>query len=495
MSERYPGQTTIQAGIPPTATVRVLGPAELSSFSTILRLGLPLILSMSGLMVMMLLNRAFLKWHSREAIAAIGAAGMTCFLVMSLFIGAASFTSTFVAQYIGAGQSRRAGAAVWQGLIFSVATGGLVACLSFAAEPIFRWMNHPPDVTALEVDYFRITCWGAPLSILVAAISGFFSGRGDTKTLMFAQLFGFAVNVFFDYTLILGELGFPRLGIRGAAISNIIAQGAIFLPLLVHFLSPRARREFGAWAGLGIEPRLFLRLIRFGLPNGARFAAELLAWTVFLIFVGRLGKLESEATNIVWVLNGFAFFPVIGLSEAIRVLVGQAQGQGRPDLAARCTWRGLLLGEVWMVSLAALYVAIPGPLLLLFSDAQNSGGVQFEQTAEVCTVLLRFVAVYCLLDGVNIVVMGALQGVGDTAWTMVISLLLHGAFLVSLIVLDQQRSTLSSPLYAEWTAATIFVMVIALVWFARFRFGHWQHLRVIEPAPEDLPAPAAPPSP
>jgi MATE family multidrug resistance protein len=495
MSERYPGQTTIEAGIPPTATVRVLGPAELSSYSTILRLALPLILSMSGLMVMMLLNRAFLKWYSQEAIAAIGAAGMTCFLLMSLFIGAASFTSTFVAQYIGAGQPHRAGAAVWQGLIFSLASGGLVASLAFLAEPIFRWMNHPPEVCALEVEYFRITCYGAPLAILAAAMTGFYSGRSDTKTVMFVQLFGVVVNVFFDFTLILGKLGFPRLGIQGAAISNIISQGAIVLPLLVLFLLPRARREYGTWSGRGLERRLFLRLIRFGLPNGARFAAELLAWTVFLIFVGRLGEMESAATNIVWVLNGFAFFPVIGLSEAIRVLVGQAQGQGRPDLAARCTWRGLLLGEVWMVTLAALYVAIPGPLLLLFSDAPNTGGAPFEQTAEVCTVLLRFVAVYCLLDGVNIVVMGALQGVGDTAWTLVVSLLLHGAFLVSLIVLDQQRSTLSNPLYAEWTAATIFVMAVALVWFARFRFGHWQHLRVIEPGPEDLPAQPAPPNP
>jgi MATE family multidrug resistance protein len=481
MAERFPTQIEVEARErgQVEASLRLLEGRPLDSLATILHLAVPLILSMGGLMVMILLNRLFLSWYSQEAVAAIGPAGMTGYLLMSLFIGAASFSSTMVAQYIGAGQPRRAGAAIWQGVYFSLLSGGLVALCSFLAKPIFTWGNHPPEVCALEIVYFRISCWGAPLVILAAALSGFFSGRGDTRTLMVVQLIGFALNVFLDYVLIFGKLGFPELGMAGAAWATVIAEGVLAVVLLALFLMPRYRDQFGTWR-LRFEAPLLARLIRFGLPNGARFAIELLAWCFFLFFAGRLGKEEGWATNIAFTINGFAFFPVVGLSEAIRVLVGHAQGQQRPHLAMRCAWKGLALAELWMLGLAALYFYLPGPLVGMFHDQRAMSADEFARLSAMCVALLRFVALYCLLDGVNITIMGALLGAGDTAWTMVVSVMLHLVFLTALFVLDQ----IKPDLMIEWAALTAFVMVQAFFWLGRFLSGRWRHVQVIERAPE-----------
>lgn len=476
------------AGPPPDpGQPDVSGVKNPDAYGTILRLALPLILSMSGLMVMVLLNRLFLSWYEKEAIAAIGVAGLASYMLMSLFVGAAGFTSTFVAQYVGSGQPERVGVAVWQGVFFSLVSGALVACLSGLAGPIFQWVAHDPKVQALEVKYFAITCWAAPLCILGSALTGFFAGRGETRTLMVVQISGFLLNVGLDYTLIFGRFGLPELGIAGAAWANLIAQGFIALTLMILFLKPSNRRAFGTGSGCRWDADLFVRLVRFGLPSGARFAFELLAWNSFLVFVGRLGETPNAVTNMVWALNGFAFFPVIGLSEAVRALVGQAQGRREPDVAARCVWRGLLIGEVWMVVWAAIYLLLPAGLLSFFRDEKSFTAEEFAMVTTIGTVLLRFVAVYCLLDAANIVIMGALQGVGDTVWTFYMALVLNLAFLAGLWWVDRMRPGLATNgwttiqiLYLEWSMATAFVMIMAGVWILRFASGCWKGLRVIE---------------
>jgi MATE family multidrug resistance protein len=92
-------------------------------------------------------------------------------------------------------------------------------------------------------------------------------------------------------------------------------------------------------------------------------------------------------------------------------------------------------------------------------------------------MLLRYVALYSLLDCVNCVVLGALQGAGDTRWPMRAFAGLSSCFLLVMLALDR----LHAGLHAEWIAATAFVMVQALIWFLRFRSGCWRTFRIIEP--------------
>ena len=399
-----------------------------------------------------------------------------------------------------AGQPQCVGVAVWQGIFFSLLSGIVVACLSFVSEPIFRWVGHAPEIQRLEAEYFAIVCWAAPMSIASNALSGFFAGRGATRTLMIVHVSGFALSIGLDYVLIFGKLGFPEMGMAGAAWANLLGQGCIALLLGILFLLPRFEHDFRTWSGCRWDAELFMRLVRFGVPNGARFAFELLAWNSFLIFVGRLGKTENAVTNIVWALNGFAFFPVIGLSEAVRALVGQAQGRGDPGTVKRCVWRGLLIGEIWMIAWASIYLLFPGFLLGLFKGQGSFTAEDFAQVALAGTILLRFVAFYCLLDAANILIMGALQGVGDTVWTFCAALVMNASFLTALWWVDRVRPewaehswTTMQFLYLEWSMATAFVMLMALVWMARFASGRWKDLRVIETGPPALspPAPAA----
>ncbi len=440
----------------------------------LLRLAVPLILSMTGVMLMQFVDGLFLARYSAEAVAAVGPASMAAFCLGSLVTGAVGYTSTLTAHYVGAGRPREIGAVIWQGIWLSLVFGVLAALLPLGTRPFFAWVGHTPEVQRCEVTYVNIVSLGMWASFLSSAIAGFFTGRGVTRVVMAAFLTGHAVNIALAYLLIFGRAGCPRLGIAGAAIASTSAQILTALIFLVLFALPRHHAPFGIWEGRRWNIDMLRRLLRFGLPNGVRFSLEIVAWTAFLFFIGRIGTLELASTSIAWRINGLAFFPVVGFSEALRILIGQALGRHEPDRAAHITWQGLLVSEAWMLLTAALFVLLPGPLFAFFQGEAADPAI-----ATVGAVLLRFIAAYCLLDAVNYIVCGALVAAGDTRWTFGASLVAHGLFIAALCAADRA----DVGLYGQWAMATVFVMLIATVWLLRFHSGAWRKIRVIEPDP------------
>jgi MATE family multidrug resistance protein len=452
-----------------------------TSYGNIIKLAMPLILSMSGVMLMQFVDAIFLSWYSADAIAAVVPAAMASYLLSSAFSGTAGYTSTFVAQYVGARQPQRVAAVVWQGIYFSVFSGALLALVSFAACPFFAWVGHPEGIQKMEVTFFVIMSIGAFFFVAQSALSGFFTGRGETGVVMVVNIVGLVANGVLDYLLIFGKFGLPRMGITGAGLATVASQALITVVFGVLFLWKTNRGAWATWRSRAFDARLFLRLVKFGFPGGIRFSIEMAAWTIFVFFIGRIGIIDLAATNIAWRINGIAFFPIIGLSQSVAILVGNAQGAQRPDVSFRVTIRGMIVSQLWMIVMALVFIAIPGPLFGIFVTADAVPKESLLRFAHLGEVLLRFVAAYCLLDACNYVFVSALVAAGDTRWTLYASIVLNGAFIGGLLAAD----TWSRTLYTEWTIATVFVMVQALVWFARFLQGRWKGLRVIEPAVVD----------
>jgi multidrug resistance protein, MATE family len=453
------------------------------SYRAVIALAGPMILAMTGEMLMQLVDGVFLSRYSVDAVAALGPAGLAGWGLRSFFIGTVGYVSTFVAQYHGAGRPQRIGPAVWQAAYLAIAAGLLIAALSGESHDLVRVAGHHGKVGELEATYFGIVCMGAPVGLLDAALSGYLSGIGRTSALMAVQLSGQVLHAGVAYALVFGAFGLPRMGIAGAAWSIAAGHTLVCLLLAGLFLAPSARRLHGSWSGRRPDLAFARRLLRFGLPNGARFFFEMLSWTLFLVFIGRIGDVELAASSIAFRINGVAFFPVIGISMAVGILVGQAQGAGRPDLARRATWRGLVVTQIWMVSASILFVALPRQLFGLFHDPAAASPERWGSVVTVGTMLLRFVALYGLVDGFNVVFMGALQGAGDTRFSLRAILAANAVFAGALAVLDARHAGV----YLLWTAGTTYVMGIAVVWLLRFLGGRWQKMRVIEADVGELP--------
>src|SRR5439155_9865652 len=201
--------------------------------------------------------------------------------------------------------------------------------------------GHSEALQIQEAIYFRCLCFAAFPTLLTAAASSFFAGRGNSWAVLSINVAGLVVNGLLSCGWIYGAWGFPMLGIAGAGWAMVFGTSTSAVVAMVLLLRPADRAVFHTLSGWRFDPALFRRLLRFGLPSGIQGALDTLAFTVFLFLVGRLGEAELDASSIAFTLNLVAFLPAMGLGQAVAILVGQRLGQDRPDLAERSTWNGL----------------------------------------------------------------------------------------------------------------------------------------------------------
>ncbi len=448
-----------------------------NGYRHVLRVGFPLIVSMSAATLMQFTDRIFLSWYSLDAIAASMPATAANFLPMGFCMGVASYLNAFVAQYTGAGRPERVGAALWQGLRFSALAAVGLALLALAAGPVFSLAGHGAAVQALEEEYFQVLCWGSGFNVAAVALSAFYSGRGLTRPVMLVNLAGAALNIPLDYALIFGWGPFPELGIFGAGLATAVswACNALLFALLV--FRRRNEEQFRTRSARDFDPDLFRRLLRFGLPGGAQFFIDIFAFSFFLFLVGRLGQDELAASNIVFSLNHLAFLPMIGLHVAVETLVGQAVGAGRPDDGAAATLSAVHLCLAYMAGVGLVFVLAGGPLMRLFTPA-GMAPADFAPVVGAGVALLRMVAFYTLFDALGIIFMGALKGAGDTRFVMLAAAISSVCMVVIPVWLLLE--VLHAGLYAAWACIVGWVLAIAAACTVRFARGRWRSMRVIE---------------
>jgi MATE family multidrug resistance protein len=432
---------------------------------------------MGTITLMQFTDRVFLANYSVDAISAALPAGILSFTLISFFMGVASYTNSFVAQYTGAKAMNRVGAAVWQGIYFSLFAGCFLALFYFLSHRIFNLIGHSADVRALEISYFNILTLGAGLVVLSSALSCFYTGRGLTWTVMWVHLAGAAFNIPLDYCLINGVGPFPALGIVGAAIATVSASALINLIFILLVFSPYNRKVFGTWKNRIFDRDLFGRLMRYGLPSGGQFFLEVFGFAFFIQVLGCIGNLELAATNIVLSIESIAFLPVFGFHIGTSTLVGQAIGRKEPSDAVYATTSSLHIAAAYMFIMMVIFVFSPEPLLNLFRNSHVEPALS-DQITDLGIVLLRFVAVFCLFDAMNLVYSGALKGAGDTQfilWT--IALLSFGVMIIPVYLAVE---VFKAGIYTAWILVTLYIAALGVAFYLRYRDGKWKQMQIIE---------------
>jgi len=444
-------------------------------YRQVLAMAIPLVLSTGSWTLQGFINRMFLAWHSPESLAAAMPAGMVNGTILNLFIATASYVSTFVAQYHGAGQDDRVGRTVWQALPIALFAALLNLALIPLAPAFFGWVGHAPAVQAEEIELFRILCLGAFPVVMFNAFSGMLSGLGRTTPVMIVTMAAMSLNVLLDWLLIFGNAGFPRMGIAGAGWASV-AAGCVQCACYAVILFQRRYREpfrMRSWRPHG---KALGALLRYGFPSGVQFFIDMTGFTAFLLLVGRLGRNELAATNLAFNVNMLAFMPMFGIGITISVLVGQALGRNQPALARQSVRSGFGLAAVYMGAVAALFVIVPRLFILPFAAASDPR--EFGAISDMAVILLRFVAVYTLFDSLNIIFSSAIKGAGDTRFVMWMILCMSVGMLVlpSFVAI----TWLSAGIYVCWTIASLYVIALGVAFLLRYRGGKWEGMRVIE---------------
>lgn len=447
-----------------------------SGYKVVLKIGLPLVASMASSTIMQFTDRLFLSHYSLDAIAAAVPAGMPFLVILLTLMGVAEYAGVFIAQFTGAQMPEKVGRVLWQALIISLAGALVFVIISFFSEKLFALAGHEAHLQAMEVEYFRILCLGGGFALVTASLSCFFSGRGQTRPVMVANIAAAMVNIPMDYVLIFGKFGFPAMGIAGAAIATVLGWivGCAIIVILV--FRPKHEIRYKIWSSRGLDLPLLRRILRYGVAGGLEYFLEFVGYTLFIFMVGSLGATPLAVSNIISSISSLGFLPCLGLHVAASALVGQAMGRKDPAAAARVTNSALHLALLYMGCMALLFVSMPGVFMDLFRP-ESMSIAEFAAVKDQGQVILYFLAVYYIADAFTLVYYGCLKGSGDI-WFVMFSI----AFGAMCLVLGSLTSLHFFPtsLPALWVVFSLYIILLACISGMRFKRGRWKKKRILE---------------
>lgn len=434
----------------------------------VLVMAAPIIVTTSSRAVMNFVDTWMVSRLGLAEAAAVGVGGIMVFSLIGFGLGLTSAVSTFASQCLGRRQYEQCSGYAWQALWLSllIGLGGLVFLPLIG--PVTVLFGHSPDVQRLEVQYAQIALLSLGPSMAAAGLAQYFNGIHRPVVSMLTALAANLFNVGANYVLIFGALGFPKLGVAGAALGTLLATTFRVLLLVGWLWWGRSFGRFGARRTWRWQGRKVWDLLRIGSPMGAQFTLDIMAWVLFLAWlVGRFGTVHIAASQFAWQYMHVSFMPALGVGIALSAVIGKAIGERRLDLAARRMRVGLIL--------CCGYMGVMGLIFLVF---RHSLIRFFRPEPEVVLLggqMMIFAALFQVFDGMCIAYNNGLKGAGDTRWpaavgvAMVWGVMVGGGWLAVRYWPEGQS-------FGPWLGATAFIILLGLAYAYRWHGGRWRKI-------------------
>jgi MATE family multidrug resistance protein len=381
---------------------------------------------------------------------------------------------SFASQLYGRGDLVSARRYAWYGLLLAAITMAIGLAMTPAIGPVLRLFSYEPLVHSLMTDYMTVRLWSIGAVVGAEALGNWFAGQGNTRIQMHASVVTMVANVALNWVLIYGKLGAPALGVTGAALASTIASWIGFAVVTRAF---RAReKEATLGAPLALRRAEFLRMLRFGLPNGFNWFLEFAAFILFInAIVARLGTTIVAAFNVILQINSVSFMPAFGLASAGAILVGQAIGRGALEEVGQILRRTALVALVWQASVGLVYLTFPRRLMRAFAPPSDGG----SGWIEVGALMLAISGAWQAFDALGLTVGEALRAAGDTTWCMWARLAIAWfVFTPAAYVFVTVRG--GGPAAVMW-CVVFYIACLALTLVLRFRSGAWRRIQLTEP--------------
>ncbi|MDR2417368.1 MAG: MATE family efflux transporter [Holosporales bacterium] len=385
-----------------------------SSWASILRVTMPMILSTMSTNLMYIIDRFMLAGYSISAMNASVASGTFVSIFTFMFIGIVNSAETLVGQYNGAKKYTKLAAPIWQMIYLS-----LLSCVFFLPIAYFSDVIHllPPYFLEEGVAYQEMLMYFGALPPLKMALAAFFIGQGKSKIIVVSVLVGVLANVVLDYAFIYGVAPIiPRLGCRGAAIASIIAELIQIMMLAIPFFNAKNRRHYKTWTNRAWNWTLFKACCRVGVPISLVNAVSLIAWYIVQSLVGYVSQEAATVYSIG--INVYIFFIFVGEGVNKAVIAICSNMIGRNDLDSiektrkNFAWICIFFGTLITVPL----IFCPNWIMAALDSLPDNIASLYKEIKDV----LCIVALGVTIETLMMATWGILLAGGDTRYAAII---------------------------------------------------------------------------
>ncbi len=441
-----------------------------ASYRNIWQVSYPLILSGVAFTIINVTDAAFLGRVSEVALGAVGLGGIYYLIFLMAAVGLGIGAQIIMARLDGEGNQDRIGPVFDHLLYIMLAMVGLLWALHALVTPIVLAQVITSDaIREGLILYLDVRVIGFLPSFLFLAYRSFLTGISDTKAISYASAMMALVNVLFNYLLVFGKWGFPRMELEGAAWASVLAELSSLIFIVIWVKWRKMGREFNCFRFPIPQKASITAILDLGIPVMLQHVVALCSWLMFFTVIEGMGERQLAISNVSRSVYSVLMIPLIGISQATQTLVSNLLGQG-------------LHGELWMLirrililslscSIATLLINLIEPrfLLRIFTDDPGlvDGSVPVIHMLSVC--ILFFAVAMTLLASVS--------GTGATKTALIIevtTLLFYFTFTWATVHLWQW------PLYMVWSAEMVYFTSIGILAALYLWSGRWKKLVVVE---------------
>jgi multidrug resistance protein, MATE family len=373
------------------------------------RLAGPIVLAELGWMGMPIVDTMMVGRlpYSADAIGAVSLGGILFYAIGIFGTGLMLGLDTLVSHSFGAGDVADCHHSLINSVYLAIATAPVLMGLVWWLSSYLGRFGVAHDVLQYAIPYVHVLNWSMFPLFLYFALRRYLQGMNRVAPVMFALVSANLVNLFGNWVLIYGHLGFRALGPTGSGWATCISRIYMSAVLLISIYFYERRYRTGLHAA-EVRPDFakVWRLVKLGVPAAAQMTVEVGVFAVATSLIGRLGAVPLASHQIALNTASVTYMVPLGIGSAAAVRVGQALGRKDPAGARHAGWTGIVLGASFMGCMAILFWTVPRLIVRIFTpDVAIIGAA---------TSLLFIAAFFQLFDGIQSVVTGALRGAGDT---------------------------------------------------------------------------------
>ena len=409
------------------------------------------------------IDTIFLGHVGNAELAALVLADTILGLLVVFVIGLSDAMQIVIARRAGEDRLQDVSTVFKQGLFITlVMSFALTIGIKLVASPLSEIATESNDVASALNDYLQIVAYGLPFFCASVAYSSFYIGISRTRVLVTATAVLAATNFILGYALILGNLGLPRLGMRGAALASLGAEVATAVFLIVWTARRSGPLSFRLFEMPNWDPAIVRMLFGLATPVAIYGVVEGFQWLFYFVIIEQVSVAALAWSNIIYTCLLIFLIPVEAVSEVVVSLTSRVIGAERRDRIAHVTRRAVALAGIVTLPLAAIALVMPELVFSGFGVGDPAGGALNA---------LRVVALGMAVAVPAMTWSGALQGTGDTAAVSaiesIVAVVAVGWALVAALVVQASLVYIWLSLPVSWLLG----LTLSYSWM---RSGHWE---------------------
>ena len=407
----------------PTKKYKVNFSKYTNEFSYNLRLAYPVILGMLGHTLIGIVDNFMVGNLGSTELAAVSLGNSFIFIGMSLGIGFSTAITPLIAEADAEKDDTKIRTTFHHGLLLCVILGISVFLMIVLSKPLMNLMNQPAAVVELAKPYIDWVAFSLIPVIIFQGYKQFADGLSQTKYSMYAIYLANIVHVFFNYVLIYGVLGFPKLGILGAALGTVISR--IMMVFFMHYLLQKNeafKRYFKDFSFQEIRKSILKKIINLGFPSAMQMLFEVTLFTAAIWLSGSIGKNSQAANQIALIMASTTFMFAMGFSVTAMIRLSSLKGvkdYKNLIITARSIFLLTVIFEIFFGLIFVIFHNFLPHLFLNMNDVTQQ--LDNSEIILIASKLLLVAAVFQISDGIQVVVLGALRGLQDVKIPMYIT--------------------------------------------------------------------------